>query len=131
MIFHPSKTATDPRLEPHGPPAAAITVHVIQTLTVGGIETLVIDLLRKDPNHRVITLEGRVCDMVADWPDLAKLGDRIDSLEKGAGWAPRAVVKLACHLKALAPQRGTHHPGQPKSSGNHGLRRKRAGRFVK
>lgn len=93
-----------------GPPSVA--VHLVQHMAPGGIETVVLDLAGADPALQVISLEGTRESLVAHWPALAVLGNRLTGLGKPAGRAWHLVPRLARLLNRLgATGLVTHHIG--------------------
>ncbi len=66
----------------------ASTIHIVQRMAPGGIESIVLDLARLDPETRVISLEGSRQALVEAWPSLAPLGDRLEALAKPEGCTP-------------------------------------------
>ncbi len=67
----------------------------------GGIETLVLDLALSNKNAHIISLEGQKERLLADWPNLAALGDRFTALDKPAGLVFSLIFKLFKFLRFL------------------------------
>lgn len=90
----------------------SVYVHIVQCMAPGGIETVVLDLARNDPALRVISLEGTRESLVAAWPALAVLGDRLIGLGKAGGRQWHLVPRFASLLRRLGAQGiVTHHIG--------------------
>lgn len=86
--------------------------HIVQRMAPGGIESVVLDLARLDPDVRVVSLEGLRGDLVAAWPPLAELGERLIALDKPEGTRPGLWMQLARLLRAeQARAIVTHHIG--------------------
>lgn len=72
-------------------------VHVVQHLSPGGLETMVLDMLRfSNPNHRimVVSLEGQFLNTIKNWPRLVQYQDQVICLDKPAGVSIKTVKKL-------------------------------------
>jgi glycosyltransferase involved in cell wall biosynthesis len=90
----------------------ATTIHIVQRMAPGGIESIVLDLARLDPETRVISLEGSRQALVEAWPGLSALGDRLEALAKGEGWQPRLWLALGRLFRRHRPRAIiTHHIG--------------------
>ncbi|MEQ1698249.1 MAG: glycosyltransferase [Hyphomicrobiaceae bacterium] len=91
----------------------ATTVHIVQAMAPGGIETLVLDLAREpDANVRVFSFEGSREQLTAHWPALAPIAHRIEGFGAGAGLKPYLIVQLARRLRQLnAKSVFLHHVG--------------------
>ncbi len=91
------------------------SVHVVNRMAPGGIETLVLDLMRSgSPEERtvVISLEGKTEELIKDWPALAPFRDDIVGLEAPDGRRFSLVPKLAMMLRRLKPVNVfAHHIG--------------------
>lgn len=89
------------------------TIHVVQRLAPGGIETLVLDLLRKgDGSDKVISLEGTREELIAKWPALNDIAAQLIALDRPPGLRPKLVEdlrKLFRHEKPRAIY--AHHIG--------------------
>ncbi|EGU43280.1 putative glycosyl transferase [Vibrio ichthyoenteri ATCC 700023] len=94
---------------------AKLTVHVVQHLAPGGIETLVLEMLRlANERHRVlvISLEGNLPRAIQQWPKLASFKGNLIFLNKPSGFHFSAIIRLARLLKFLKPDvLHTHHIG--------------------
>lgn len=89
------------------------TVHIVQRLAPGGIETLVLDLAR-DTHSRIgiLSLEGSRGDLIRAWPALAPVADRIEAFDAGAGLKPALVARLMQTLRRIGPRAVVlHHVG--------------------
>lgn len=89
------------------------TVHVVQRMAPGGIETLVLDLIRDDDKTgRVFSLEGETRSLVSDWSSLARLEPRLEAFDRGQGLRPSLVHRLARRFRAVgAGSVVAHHLG--------------------
>ena len=74
-------------------------VHIVQRMAPGGIETLVLDLATRDARILVVSLEGDAADLVAQWPRLDAIADRLVALGKTPGVVPNLVLALAAILR--------------------------------
>ena len=92
-----------------------VLVQVVQELTPGGIQVMVLELerrLRVDFDVHVVSLEGTTAGLRAAWPRVATIGDRLHALGKAPGVGPGTAVRLTRllrRLRALAVH--THHIG--------------------
>lgn len=90
----------------------ATTIHIVQRMAPGGIESIVLDLARLDPETRVISLEGSHQALIDAWPSLSALGDRLEALAKPEGWHPRLWLALNRLFRRYRPRAViTHHIG--------------------
>jgi glycosyltransferase involved in cell wall biosynthesis len=79
-------------------------VNIVQRMTLGGIETFVLDLVRQpDQKNTIISLEGTREELVQEWPALAPVAGKIIGLGGKGGIRPSAVLRLARILKDLRP----------------------------
>ncbi len=99
-----------PRIEK---PLAPLTVHVVERMAPGGIETLVLDMVRGLPGrHAVFSLSGDATGLVDAWPRLSRLGETLEAFDKQPGISASLVARLARRLRTLAPQAVVlHHVG--------------------
>lgn len=89
-----------------------IIVHVVQHLRPGGIETMALDLIGKDPNRFIISLEGEKNAAIASWPRIRSFGTRLKFLNKRPGVDISLVFKLASLLREMGVTAvHTHHVG--------------------
>lgn len=92
-----------------------LTVHVVQHLSPGGIESLVLEILRySDENNRalVISLEGNRSDAISSWSKLAEFNKQLLFLNKPNGVSFSTVSKLSRLFGVLQPDVvHTHHIG--------------------
>ncbi|WP_226886735.1 glycosyltransferase [Nisaea nitritireducens] len=88
-------------------------VQIVQHLRPGGLECLVLDLLRRSHcRSTIISLEGSREEAVSAWPRLQEISDRILFMEKPPGLSPRLVFSLAQTLNEIgADVVHTHHVG--------------------
>lgn len=90
----------------------AVSVHIVQRMAPGGIETLVLDLASRDPEIRILSLEGDAEALIAAWPELGALADRFTALGKMPGAKPALVRTVATALTRLgAASVVVHHLG--------------------
>lgn len=89
------------------------SVHIVQAMAPGGIETLVLDLAREPgANTWVFSIEGTRASLNAHWPALAPISDRIEGFGAGAGLKPSLVFQLARRLRQVqAKSVFLHHVG--------------------
>lgn len=89
------------------------SVHIVQKMAPGGIETLTLDLVRNgDGDDRIFSLEGEPGDLVAHWPALLPVAQRLEAFAAGPGLKPALVFSLARRLRQLRPQAVfVHHIG--------------------
>ncbi len=79
-------------------------VHIVQRMALGGIETFVLDLARQPGTKTyVISLEGTRTELVAPWPALAPIADRIVALGAGSGFKPKLIAQLRDILRDIRP----------------------------
>jgi len=89
-------------------------VHVVHKMVVGGIETLVLDLMRRDDGtrHECVSLTLDKQTILASWPVMIAMQDRLYCVEKGEGLEPFAVLRLASLFRRLRPDAVVlHHIG--------------------
>lgn len=88
------------------------TVHIVQKMSPGGIESVVLDLALMDTAVSVCSLEGTPEGLIAAWPPLAKIRGRLFALSKKQGIRPSTVARVAKVLRKLRPDAVvTHHIG--------------------
>lgn len=89
------------------------TVHIVQRLAPGGIESLVLGLLDAGGGDvSAISLEGSFDRLSADWPRLARYAGLASGLGKSPGLSPALVFRLARELKhRRATAVVSHHIG--------------------
>ncbi|NOI29393.1 glycosyltransferase [Vibrio coralliilyticus] len=91
------------------------TIHVVQHLAPGGLETLAINMLKfakPDENVFLISLEGSRCETLANWPSLKNIEDKLIFLTKKPGFDFEAISKLRKLFKQFKPRVvHTHHIG--------------------
>ncbi|OAN16813.1 glycosyltransferase [Photobacterium jeanii] len=74
-----------------------VTLQVVQHLRPGGIEHLVLNLLRfASPGYQqfVVALEGSKEEAITQWPELKPFAERLFFLNKPKGKSPLTVIKL-------------------------------------
>ncbi len=95
--------------------ARAPTIHVVNRMAPGGIETLVLDLLKhEDPAAPiyVFSLEGTVDELCANWPALNRFRDRLVAFSAPPGRRFGTIRPLARAMKCLGAQDVfVHHIG--------------------
>src|SRR5689334_19493245 len=91
-------------------PARPITVHIVEHLAPGGIETLVLDIVGTGEG-RVFSLQADRAQLVTDWPALSLISERIEGFRR-SGLDVRLVLRLARALReANAKAVFLHHVG--------------------
>ncbi|EPE37402.1 glycosyltransferase [Candidatus Photodesmus anomalopis] len=90
-------------------------VHVVQHLSLGGLENLTLDLLDfSQPSYEVIiiSLEGNKRQAILNWPRLKKFSNQIIFLDKPLGISFRILIDLNKIFFYLKPDIvHTHHIG--------------------
>lgn len=94
-------------------PNRQVTAHVVQRLAPGGIETIVLDLVRSAPSRtRIISLEGTTDELRAAWPELSTIDGQFEGLGRKPGLRPGLALQLGWRLRQLAPNAVfLHHIG--------------------
>ncbi|MEF1290585.1 glycosyltransferase [Vibrio sp. M260118] len=91
------------------------TIHVVQHLAPGGLETLALNMLEfANPSHNVliVSLEGAREKSLANWPKLETIKDKIVFLDKPSGHSLRTVYQLYRLFRTLKPTVvHSHHIG--------------------
>ena len=89
------------------------SVHIVQRLAPGGIETLVLDLAKSPAANSIIfSLEGRCDQLTASWPALAAIAGQIECFDSRGGLKPGLVIQLARRLRQINPKAVfLHHVG--------------------
>jgi glycosyltransferase involved in cell wall biosynthesis len=89
------------------------TVQIVERLAPGGIETMVLDLVRSAPeNHAILSLQGTVEQLVRDWEALRPLREQIVAFGRNGGLQPSLVLALRRRLRDLRPDTViVHHIG--------------------
>ena len=95
------------------PKAEPLTVHIVERMAPGGIETLVLDMVQGMPGqHVVFSLSGTRAGLVAGWPRLAALGANLEGFDREPGVHPLLVGRLKSRLDTLRPDTViVHHDG--------------------
>ncbi|MCG7584537.1 glycosyltransferase [Photobacterium sp. OFAV2-7] len=81
-----------------------VTLQIVQHLCPGGIERLVLNLLRfSSPSHDVyvVSLEGEKHSAIAAWPELQPFASRLFFLDKPKGRDLNTVISLRQLIKQL------------------------------
>ncbi|WP_039990836.1 glycosyltransferase, partial [Vibrio azureus] len=90
-------------------------VHIVQHLSPGGLETLVLEMLRfanENDSVHIISLEGTKSFALKQWHKLEHFNDRITFLDKQSGISFKTLAKLYRRLRSLNPDViHTHHIG--------------------
>ncbi|MDD9179325.1 MULTISPECIES: glycosyltransferase [Aliivibrio] len=72
-------------------------IHVVQHLSPGGLETMVLDMLAfTNPNYRimVVSLEGELLSTIKRWPRLVQYQEQIICLDKAPGISVKVIKQL-------------------------------------
>lgn len=87
--------------------------HVVQALQPGGIESLAVNLAGKGGDAlRLVSLNGSMPDLAANWLALHPVASSITAFAKAAGVQPGLIFRLARHFRATKTQAVvTHHVG--------------------
>jgi glycosyltransferase involved in cell wall biosynthesis len=92
-----------------------VILHVVQHLAPGGLETLVLEMLRfAQPNHSVfvVSLEGSKAQALQCWSKLSAYQGQLHFLNKKPGFSGTTISTLTSMLKGLKPDVvHTHHIG--------------------
>ena len=93
-------------------------VHVVQHLRPGGIECLVLEIMKYNLDAEngdrvlIVSLEGRKDHVVSQWPRLKAYEDHIYCLNKPSGWCVKTSLELTAIINAIgADAIHTHHIG--------------------
>ena len=89
------------------------TVHIVERMAPGGIETLVLDMAHgMAGQHTVFSLGGTRDELIAAWPRLTDLDGTLEVFGRQPGVRPALVARLARRLTALRPSAVIlHHDG--------------------
>lgn len=89
-------------------------VHVVNQMRPGGIETMVLDIVRGSKfRSRIFSLESNTPQLIAGWPVLGSLASSLEGFNKAPGLAPSLVWHLARRLHALKPRAVFVHRTNP------------------
>ncbi|MDW2019621.1 glycosyltransferase, partial [Vibrio sp. 704] len=92
-----------------------VVLHVVQHLAPGGLETLVLDMLRfAEPRHDVfvVSLEGAKSQALAKWAKLTEYKSQLHFLNKQPGFSVKTLGTLTAMIKGMKPDVvHTHHIG--------------------
>ena len=97
------------------PPNSVIktTVHVVERMIPGGIETLVLDMVHALPGrHVILSLGGTVDELVAGWPVLDRERDHFEALNRAPGVSVKVIRDV--YRRLIAHRADTvylHHIG--------------------
>lgn len=106
-------------------------VHVVNQMRPGGIETMVVDLVSKSRHaSRIFSLESTKSQLIADWPQLAALADRLDAFERPPRLDLRLIMRVASRLRQLRPHTIFLHRTNPLLYGGVAARLARVPRVV-
>jgi glycosyltransferase involved in cell wall biosynthesis len=88
-------------------------VHIVERMAPGGIETLVLDMVRGlGGQHVVFSLGGTEAELVRAWPRLADFGGTLEAFDRQPGLRPSLITRMALRLRALKPDAViVHHIG--------------------
>jgi glycosyltransferase involved in cell wall biosynthesis len=92
---------------------AQSAVHIVERMAPGGIETLVLDLVRHGEGAaHVFSLSGGKAELLAQWPALRASEARLVTFGRRSGTSPALPLRLAARLRALRPRSVfVHHIG--------------------
>ncbi|ROV59609.1 glycosyltransferase [Vibrio ponticus] len=92
-----------------------LTIHVVQHLKPGGIESMVLEMLRQsnaNDKSLVVSLEGNRSTSIKAWSKLAQFSHQILFLNKSEGITPSIIHQLRKLFTVLKPDTvHTHHIG--------------------
>ncbi|MDG2898637.1 glycosyltransferase, partial [Vibrio parahaemolyticus] len=92
-----------------------VILHVVQHLAPGGLETLVLEMLRfAPPNHSVfvVSLEGSKEHALQGWQKLLPYQGQLHFLNKRPGFSGKTIATLTSMIKRMRPDVvHTHHIG--------------------
>ncbi|NUW73006.1 glycosyltransferase [Vibrio mediterranei] len=107
--------ASSPLIPKHNSGSTYKVVHVVQHLAPGGLETMVLELLKQakeDERVFIISLEGELEQAIKHWPQLIKYRSHLFFLGKKPGSQITLLRVMYRLLKVLKPQVvHTHHIG--------------------
>lgn len=89
-------------------------VHVVQRMELGGIQTLMLDVLqaRRNPADRLYSLEGTQPELITAWPRLEAFADRLVAFDHQGGVRPSLTLRVARQLRRDRPRSVVlHHIG--------------------
>lgn len=88
------------------------SVHIVERMAPGGIESLVLDLIDNDPAAAVFSLQGVPGELCAAWPRLTQFSGSLETFSRKPGFNPSLTVQLARALRRRAPRAVfMHHMG--------------------
>ena len=77
-------------------------IHVVQHLSPGGLETMVLDMLAfTNPEHKIVlvSLEGTLTESIQRWPRLSHYQEQLIFLDKPSGFQTSTIKKLISIFK--------------------------------
>ena len=88
-------------------------LHVVAKMQPGGIETLVLDLARRDPEDiAIVSLERSADELVNDWAALEPYRERLIGLGHTGGMRPKLSLSLSKIFRRIKPRAVVaHHIG--------------------
>lgn len=88
------------------------TIHIVQRMAPGGIETLVLDMVRNRDDAMIFSLDGKIDELIEGWPILSPFRCRIEAFDRPPGVSPALIAKLAARLRQIRPRSiVAHHIG--------------------
>jgi glycosyltransferase involved in cell wall biosynthesis len=91
------------------------TIHIVERMAPGGIETLVLDAACASWDghpHLLMSLQGEVSELTEAWPRLRSLPLQIEAFGRRPGVDARLVIRLARRIAAIQPSAVfVHHMG--------------------
>ncbi|NOU06670.1 MAG: glycosyltransferase [Hyphomicrobiaceae bacterium] len=83
------------------PPNSTTTVHVVERMIPGGIETLVLDMVHELPGrHIILSLGGTVDELIAGWPVLERERGHFEALNRSPGLSLKVIPEVRARLLA-------------------------------
>ena len=86
-------------------PALETTVHIVERMIPGGIETLVLDMVHSLPGqHVILSLGGTVDELIAGWPVLERERGHFEALNRQPGLSLKVILDVRKRLIAHQAQ---------------------------
>ncbi len=105
--------------------------HVVEKMQPGGIETLVLDLARRDPEDiAIISVRQSADSLVAAWSALEPFRERLIGMDRPPGLKPQLALALARVFRRLKPRAVVAHHIGPLLYAGGGVRLAGPRRFV-
>jgi glycosyltransferase involved in cell wall biosynthesis len=83
------------------PVKSTTTVHVVERMIPGGIETLVLDMVHElTGRHIILSLGGTVEELIAGWPVLERERGHFEALNRGPGMSLKVIREVRASLVA-------------------------------